>query len=71
MFAGLDIPAIVSEWDRASSMYFSGRHVELNSRFTVKTTDEVTLDRPEVGTGFGVICGFCRLRLPVHHEVLC
>ena len=27
------------------------------------TIDEVTLDRPEVGTGFSVICGFCRLGL--------
>ena len=27
------------------------------------TTDEVTLDRPEIGVGFTVICGFCRLRL--------
>ena len=27
------------------------------------TIDEVTLDRPEVGTGFSVTCGFCRLRL--------
>ena len=25
------------------------------------TMNEVTLDRPEVGTGFSVICGFCRL----------
>ena len=26
-------------------------------------TDEVTLDRPQIGMGFSVICGFCRLRL--------
>ena len=39
------------------------RHVGLNPKFIVKTIDEVTLDRPEVGTGFSVICWFCRLRL--------
>ena len=27
------------------------------------TIDEVPLDRPNIGTGFSVICGFCRLRL--------
>ena len=27
------------------------------------TIDEVTVDRPKVGTGFSVTCGFCRLRL--------
>ena len=32
------------------------RHIQLNSTFTVMTTDEVTLDRPEVGPGFSVIC---------------
>ena len=26
------------------------------------TIDEVTLDRPKIGTDFSVICGFCRLR---------
>ena len=46
------------------------RHIELNSRFIVMTTDEVTLDRPKVGMGFSVICGFCRLRLMVHHGFL-
>ena len=39
------------------------RHMELNSKFIVMTLDEVTLDRLEVGTGFSVICCFCRLRL--------
>ena len=39
------------------------RHSELNSRFIVLTIDEVTLDRPEVGTDFSVIFWFCRLRL--------
>ena len=39
------------------------RHVELNSRFIVMTTDEVTLNPPEVGTGFSVIFWFCRLRI--------
>ena len=39
------------------------RHEELNSRFIVMTIDEVTWDRPKIGTGFSVICGFCRLRL--------
>ena len=38
------------------------RHKELNSRFIVMTTGEVTLDRPKVGTGFSVICQFCWLR---------
>ena len=37
------------------------RHTELNSKFIVMTIDEVTLNRPEVGTGFSVICWFCRL----------
>ena len=36
---------------------------DLNSRFVVMTIDEVTMDRREVGTGFSVICWFCRLRL--------
>ena len=31
------------------------RHVELKSRFNVMTTDEVTLDRLEVGTGFSAV----------------
>ena len=38
-------------------------HIELNSRFIVMTMDEVTLDRPEVGTGLSVICCFWRWRL--------
>ena len=32
------------------------RHMELNSRFIVMSIDEVTVNRPEVGTGFSVIC---------------
>ena len=36
--------------------------LELNSRFIVMTTDEVTLDRPEVSMGFSVICLLYRLR---------
>ena len=40
-------------WNRKR---FLLRHVELNLRFIVVTIDEVTLDRPEVGTGFYVIC---------------
>ena len=35
---------------------FFFREVESNSRFIVMTIDEVTLDRPEIGTGFSVIC---------------
>ena len=36
------------------------------------TMEEVTLDRPEVGTGFSVIGCVCRLSetLPLHLEVL-
>ena len=44
-------------------MFLPSARTELNSRFIVMTMDEVTLNRPEVGTGFSVICGFCRLRL--------
>ena len=43
----------VFQWNRER---FYLRHVELSSRFIVMTIDEVTLDRPEVGTGFSVIC---------------
>ena len=46
------------------------KHIELNSGFIAITIDEVTLNRPEVGTGFSVIGWFCRLRLPAHLEVL-
>ena len=42
----------VFQWNREC---FFLRHAELNSRFIVKTIDDVTLDRPEVGTGFSVI----------------
>ena len=51
-----------------TSMYFSGiGNVSafgtwLNSRFTVMTIDEVTLNRPEVFPGFSVIFWFSRLR---------
>ena len=38
-------------------------HVELNPKFILMTKEAVTLDRPKVGTGFSVICGFCQLRL--------
>ena len=38
-----------SQWNREC---FFLRHTELNSRFDVITIDKVTLDRPEVGTGF-------------------
>ena len=37
--------------------------MELNSGFVVMARDEVTLNRPEVGTGFRVIFEFCRVRL--------
>ena len=50
----------VFQWNREC---YSDRHVELNPIFMVMTMDEVALDRPEVGMGFGVICRFCRLRL--------
>ena len=36
----------VFQWNRECSFL---RHVELNSRFIVMTTDEVTLNRPQVG----------------------
>ena len=49
----------VLQWNRD---WFFLRHVELNSRFSVMTTDEVTLKRPEVGTGFRVTCWSCQLR---------
>ena len=35
----------------------------LPSAFIVMTIDEVTLNRPKVGTGFTIICWLCRLRL--------
>ena len=41
------------QWNREC---FFLRHVELSSRFIVMTIHEVTLDRPEVCTGFSVIC---------------
>ena len=50
----------VFQWNREC---FFLRHEELNSRFIVMKIDEVTLDRPEVGTDFSVICWFCQLRL--------
>ena len=37
-------------------------HMELNSRFIVMTTNEVTLNRPTVFLGFTVVSWFCRLR---------
>ena len=43
---------IVFQWKKSC---FFLRHKELNSWFSVMTIDEVTLDRPEVGTGFNVI----------------
>ena len=60
---------ISTSWPRYINVfYWNGkcfflRHAELNSKFIVMTIDEVTFDRPEVGTGFSVICWFCRLRL--------
>ena len=50
----------VFQWNRKC---FCLRHVDLNSRFVVMTIDEVTFDRPEVGTGFSVICWSCQLRV--------
>ena len=50
----------VFQWNRER---FFLRHVELNLRFIVMTLHDVTLDRPEIGTGPIVIFGFCRLRL--------
>ena len=47
------------QWDWGCFFF---RHAELNSKFDVMTTDEVTLNRLEVGTGFSVIFCFCRLR---------
>ena len=50
----------VFQWKREC---FFLRHIELNSKFMVMTTDEVTLNRPEVRLGFSLICWFCRLTL--------
>ena len=50
----------VPKWNRQSFFF---RHMELNSRFIVMTINEVTLNRPEVSSGFRVICWFCRARL--------
>ena len=44
----------VFQWNRAC---FFLRHVELNSKFIVTTTDEVTMNRPKKDVGFSVI--FC------------
>ena len=51
---------------------FFFRHVDLTSRFIVMSIDEVTLNRPEVGTSFSVLFCFCRfetllVRLKVLH----
>ena len=53
--------------DLVTSMYFSGiRNVSSFGTYSWTrgslwwTIDEVTLNRPEVGTGFSVICWFCR-----------
>ena len=46
----------VFQWNKEC---FFLRHEELNSTFTVMTIDEITLDRPQIGMGFSVICGFC------------
>ena len=43
----------IFQWNKEC---FFLRHVELNSSFIVMAIDEVTLNRPEVGTGFCVIC---------------
>ena len=55
-----------SVWDRPGNINkfqwnrecFFLRHEEFNSRSIVMTIDEVTLDRPKVGTDFSVICLF-------------
>ena len=70
MLARIDIPVIVNsfflwhiyvfQWNRECFFLW---HKELNSRFIVVTMVEVTLDGPEFGTGFTVICWSCRLRL--------
>ena len=49
----------VFQWNRECFFF---RHIGLNSWFNVMTMDEVTLKRPEVSPGFGVIFWFCRLR---------
>ena len=41
--------------------WFFFRHVVMNSRFCVMTTNEFPFYRPEVISGFGVILLFCRL----------
>ena len=51
--------------------FFFFWHIELNSRFIVMTLNEVTMERPGVGTGFSV--NFCFLSvktLPIRLEVL-
>ena len=50
----------IPKWNRQG---FFLRHKELNSRFIVMTINEVTLNRPEVSSGFRVICWFCQSRL--------
>ena len=50
----------VCQWSRECFFF---RHVELNSKFNVMTTNEVTLCRQEVFSGFSVVFEFCRLRL--------
>ena len=46
------------------------RHIELNSRFVVMTADEITMNRPEVGTGFSVISFLPVETLPIRLEIL-
>ena len=50
----------ICQWNREC---FFIRHVEWNPRFIVMTIDEVTLDRPKIGTRYSVICCVSRLRL--------
>ena len=49
----------VFQWNWECFLFW---HIELNSRFNVMTTDEVTFDWPEVILGFSVLPCSCRLR---------
>ena len=78
MLAWMDVPVVINvlflkyiqiTTSSVTSTYFRGTG-NVSSFGTLSCTrgsnvmamDEVSLDRPEVGTGFSVICGFCRLR---------
>ena len=49
---------------------FFFRQIELKSRFVVMMADEITLSRPEAGTGFSVISCLPVETLPIRLEIL-